>query len=204
MHSVASACSVPSVCTLPRNRTSQALLWLKGRCGAPRFASCGWASRGASRASPRRHPGKAGGGSLWQETGTCHEERNGYELVKCVMPNGGNHEEQQEMQGVEGGEGRGARGDGEGPGERRGRRTARRRSRSDDAMTRHRESATREAREVGPLGTVPQPPVQGGGLQRRKRSADGRQVEGVFQQKRSGSRESTSRNTRQKEKKEKK
>ena len=71
-------------------------------------------------------------------------------------------------------------------------------------MTRHRESATREAREVGPLGTVPQPPVQGGGLQRRKRSADGRQVEGVFQQKRSGSRESTSRNTRHKEKKEKK
>ncbi len=82
-------------------------------------------------------------------------EKNGYELVKCVMPDGGNREEQQEMQGVEGGEGRGARGDGEGPGERRGRRTARRRSRSDDAMTRHRESATREAREVGPLGTVP-------------------------------------------------
>ena len=59
----------------PRNRTLQALLWLKGRCGAPRFASCGWASRGASRASPRRHPRAAGGGSLWQETGTCHTRR---------------------------------------------------------------------------------------------------------------------------------
>ena len=63
------------VCAHPRNRTSQASLWLKGRCGAPRFASCGWASRGASRASPRRHPRAAGGGSLWHETGTCHTRR---------------------------------------------------------------------------------------------------------------------------------
>ena len=29
----------------------------------------------ASRASPRRHPRAAGGGSLWQETGTCHTRR---------------------------------------------------------------------------------------------------------------------------------
>ena len=118
------------------------------------------------------------------------------------MPNGGNHEEQQEMQGVEEGEGRGARGGGAGPGGR-GRREARRRSRSEDAQTK-RKREKGETRDVGPLGTVPQRMPEAGGLQRRKRSSDGRPVEGAFQTKRSGSRESTPRNTRHKDKKEKK